>query len=63
MFFGCDTLSEVSKPVACPNCDGQLELIQKQTSRVRHYYKCKSCGLGRIDYYPSERTPDTMTGC
>ena len=43
------------RPVACPNCDGHLELLQKQTGRVRHYYKCKSCGLGRIDYYPDEK--------
>ena len=44
--------------VSCPNCDGHLELLQKQTSRVRHYYKCHTCGLGRIDYYPSETKPD-----
>lgn len=46
--------------VSCPNCDGHLELLQKQTSRVRHYYKCHTCGLGRIDYYPSETKPDTQ---
>jgi DNA-directed RNA polymerase subunit RPC12/RpoP len=60
MFFGCDTLLQANDSFSCPHCLSEtgLRLVQESESesgsRIRRFYRCSRCGLGRIDYHPLE---------